>query len=123
GDKLDMKNQSKTILMNWGTSYNNIFGKNELVIEQELVRVIRILISQGYTVSIYPIWVEDIESVKRLSQKVNDDRCVVHTVVYEAKTLQKMINDSYLSINLKLHANILSAAANRPFISLAYRGK
>lgn len=34
-----------------------------------------------------------------------------------------MINDSYLSINMKLHANILSAAANRPFISLAYRGK
>ena len=120
---LEVVKEHKHILINWGTSHNNIFGRNELFIEEELVTVIRTLILQGYIISIYPIWTEDINAVKRLGQKVNDDRCNVQEVVYEAKILQKVIQNSYLSINLKLHANILAAAAGRPFISLAYRGK
>lgn len=120
---LEVAKEYKHILLNWGTSHNNIFGRNELFIEGELVTVIRALISQGYVVTIYPIWTEDINAVKRLGQKVNDSRCHVQEVVYEAKILQKLIQNSYLSINLKLHANILAASANRPFISLAYRGK
>lgn len=122
-DRLNAKADKKHILVNWGTSYNNIFGKNELKLEQELVTVIQSLLTNGYKVTIYPIWIEDIPAVKRLSEKVNDDRCHVLTEVYEAKLLQKMINSAYLTINMKLHANILSASGNRPFISLAYRGK
>lgn len=120
---LEMVKQHKHILINWGTSHNNIFGGNELAVEQELVTVIRKLISKGYTITIYPIWTEDVHAVKRLGKKVNDERCHVQEIVYEAKILQKVIHNSYLSINIKLHANILSAASNRPFISLAYRGK
>lgn len=123
GSDLKINRESKSILINWGTSYNNIFGRNELAIEEELVIVIKALITKGYIVTIYPIWTEDITSVKRLADKVDDSRCLVLTEVYEAKMLQRVINESYLSINLKLHANILAAAANRPFISLAYRGK
>lgn len=123
GDHLEVARQDKHILINWGTSYNNVFGGNELMVEQELAITIKSLISQGYIITIYPIWTEDISAVKRLGQKINDARCHVQEIVYEAKTLQKITQNSYLSINLKLHANILSAAANRPFISLAYRGK
>ncbi|MFS0864950.1 polysaccharide pyruvyl transferase family protein [Fredinandcohnia sp. 179-A 10B2 NHS] len=123
GDQLEIDENSRNVLVNWGTSYNNVFGRNELAVEDELVVVIHSLISKGYTVTVYPIWTEDIAHVRRLAQKVNDNRCEVITEVYEAKILQKLISKSYLSINFKLHANILSASANRPFISLAYRGK
>lgn len=124
GEKIKLINQlNKAILVNWGTSYNNIFGKDEIKVEQELASVIKVLISRGYTVTVYPIWIEDIKPVKRLVELVNDERCQAITQVYEAKILQKLIAQSYMTINLKLHANILSASANRPFISLAYRGK
>lgn len=124
-DKLKVDNcgRKRSILINWGTSNNNIFGGNELAVEEELVTVIHSLILKGYTVTVYPIWTEDINSVKRLAGKVNDNRCQAITEVYEAKILQKLISQSYFSINLKLHANILSAAADKPFILLAYRGK
>lgn len=114
---------NKNILINWGTSYNNIFGKDEYKVEQILAETIRKLISRGFKITVYPIWTEDIEPVKRLVQTVNNDRCQALTEVYEAKILQNIISQSYITINLKLHANILSASANRPFISLAYRGK
>lgn len=114
---------NKQILINWGTSYNHIFGYNELQVEQELVDVTHQLLTRGYTVRIYPIWTEDIPAVKRLATKVNDDNCTAQTVVLDAKALHQTILNSYFSINLKLHANIFAASANKPFISLAYRGK
>lgn len=115
--------KDKDILINWGTSYNQIFGFNELRVENELVKLAKKLISEGYTITIYPIWTEDIGPVKRLAQKINDPHCHIIEEVYNAKELQQLIASSILTINMKLHANILSASANVPFISLAYRGK
>lgn len=117
------KVQNKTILINWGTSYNNIFGKNEEQVENELVKVAKKLLADGYNITIYPIWTEDIDPVKRLGRKIDNSSCEIITEVYNAKRMQTLIQTSYLTINLKLHANILSASANVPFISLAYRGK
>ncbi|WML31550.1 polysaccharide pyruvyl transferase family protein [Neobacillus sp. OS1-32] len=123
GEQQDLVKNNKNILINWGTFYNNIFGQNEEKVEQELASVANLLISNGYSITIYPIWTEDIEPVKRLGQKINNKKCQIISEVYDAKTLQKLISQSYMTINLKLHANILSASANVPFISLAYRGK
>ncbi len=123
GDKMDNTNNNKLILINWGTSYNSIFGNNEENVENELVKVIHELLAKGYKVKVYPIWTEDILAVQKLTAKVADKRCEAQTVVYDAKGTQKVIQDSFLTINMKLHANILSASANKPFISLAYRGK
>lgn len=117
------KNNTRNILINWGTVYNQIFGRSELTLENELVSTIEKLIQKGYHITIYPIWTEDIHAVQRLAKRVNHVECSVYTTVYEAKILNEMIQQSYLSINLKLHGNVLSAAANTPFISLAYRGK
>lgn len=118
----EIKNR-KNILINWGTSHNNVFGKNEKYIEELLVKVVKTLIRNGYTITVYPIWNEDIEPVKQLVNKINNKNCIGISEVYNALRLQNMINESYLTINLKLHANILSASGNVPFISLAYRGK
>lgn len=123
GDIMNSSNNKKQILINWGTSYNNIFGRNEEKVENELVKVIHHLLAQGYNVKIYPIWTGDILAVQKLTAKVADKRCEAQTVVYDAKGTQKVIQNSFLTINMKLHANILSASANKPFISLAYRGK
>lgn len=123
GERTYQNRRNKKILINWGTSYNNIFGQNEETVEDELVGIAKSLIEKGYLITIYPIWSEDIKPVKRLWKKINDKNCEAITEVYDAETLQKLISESYMTINLKLHANILSASANVPFISIAYRGK
>lgn len=69
-DHLVTNNEHKHILINWGTSYNNVFGGNELIVEQELITVIKTLISKGYVITIYPIWTEDIGAVKQLGKKL-----------------------------------------------------
>lgn len=117
------RSDSKQILINWGTAYNRIFGFNESYIEQQLTIVIRDLLKKGYSIKLYPIWINDISAVNQLKEKINDNRCLAQLKVLDAKTTQKMILDSYLTINFKLHPNIFSASANKPFISFAYRGK
>lgn len=123
GNQVQKIEREKRIIVNWGTAYQHVFGQNEIYVENELVKVIGTLITIGYKVDIYPIWIEDIEAVKRLTSKVNHPACKMYSVVNEAKILRKIIQKSYMSINFKLHANILSASTNTPFISLAYRGK
>ncbi|AQQ53379.1 polysaccharide pyruvyl transferase family protein [Planococcus lenghuensis] len=123
GDKLEKKADRNIILVNWGTSNNNIFGKNEAAVEAEMVAAIRSLTAKGYDVLCYPIWTEDIKHVKQLAEKIDDPRCHAISEVYEPQLLQKLISEAYLTINFKLHANIMSASGDRPFVSLAYRGK
>lgn len=117
------KEHQRHILVNWGTAYNHLPKVTEAKLANEMKLAITALIQQGYYISIYPIWTEDIPSVKLLAEQVNHSRCTALTRVYEAKTMMKMLEQSYVTINLKLHGNILSAAANRPFICLAYGGK
>src|SRR5690625_1010073 len=114
---------SKEVFVNWGTSYNHIFGNNELLVEHELVKVIHHLLDEGYKITIYPIWTEDRIAVKRLASKINRPNCTYYSIVYDAQTLLKILRNCHFSINVKLHANILAASVNKPFISLAYRGK
>lgn len=111
------------IVVNWGTSNNNIFGTDEERVEEQLEIVIQILLNRGYSISLYPIWTKDIAHVKKLGSKFTEGKLTIIDEVYDAKGLVNFIGKHYFSINMKLHANILSAAMNRPFISLAYRGK
>ncbi len=120
---LSPSTDKKEILINWGTSYNHIFGYDEPRLQQELMSVIHHLIAQGFKIIVYPIWTEDIPAAIKLAEKVNDPDCFVQKVVLDAKSLQQFIQKCFFSINFKLHANIFAASADKPFISLAYRGK
>lgn len=114
---------TKTILVNWGTSNNNIFGKDEIKLRNQIEIAIQILLNKGYKVVVYPIWVKDIPFVIDLANAFTDENFTVITEVFDADGINDLINQSFMTLNFKLHANILSAAMNRPFISLAYRGK
>lgn len=113
----------RNVLINLGTAGNNILGKNEEQVEEQLEIFTQILLNRGYNVTIYPIWVQDINTVVKFGDKFIDSNLTVIKEVVEAKTLINMIKNYDITINMKLHANILSAAENVPFISIGYRGK
>ena len=65
----------------------------------------------------------DIDACKRLGSKLKSERISCATTVFSAESLYRLIKTCRLSIDFKLHAGIISAAAQRPPISLAYRLK
>lgn len=112
------------VAVNWGTTYNKLFGFNEDRLEEQLLESCLYLISKGYHIVIYPMWDKDIQSCRKLYSRLNNNEQVtLIPEVCNSSQVYSFLSKCHFSINLKLHANILSAAAITPFIQLAYRSK
>lgn len=108
------------VLINWGTSFNNILGNDEENAKYHLEIATQILLNRGYKVAVYPIWTEDIEICKKFISNFKNEDIICLNKVYDVYGIASLINMSKFTINFKLHANILSMALKKPFISLAY---
>lgn len=116
--------QAPLIAINWGTTFNKLFGYNEALVEDQLIESCFYLISKGYHIVIYPMWDQDIESCRNLYHRLNNkDSVTFIPEVCSSSQIYSFLGKCHFSINLKLHANILSAAAFTPFIQIAYRSK
>ena len=116
--------RGKWIGINWGTSYNKIFGGSELQVEDQLVKLIKKLIRRGYRIYLYLVWWRDRKPVQRLYNKIGDQRNVLFDPnIYHYLDLFSILKQCVFTINFKLHANVMSAVANVPFVALGYRMK
>jgi hypothetical protein len=124
GSGIELGRKLRTIGVNWGTAYNRIFGGNEEQVENQLAKALRQLLAEGYAVHVYPVWGPDREACKRLCGKLNGHpRVTYDPTLYHHEDLLEQLQTYALTINFKLHANFLSAAAGVPFICLGYRFK
>ncbi|KDE49954.1 polysaccharide pyruvyl transferase family protein [Geobacillus sp. CAMR5420] len=91
-------NKEKTIGINWGTTYNRLFGQHETLVEDTLARAAKMWIASGYRIHLYIVWPNDRSACERLQPLA-------------------------ATVNFKLHANLLSLAAGVPAVMLGYRFK
>jgi polysaccharide pyruvyl transferase WcaK-like protein len=112
------------VAVNWGTSYNRIYGGDESRVEEELVKALKQLILDGYRIYVYHVWGADKKPCDRLAAKLNDP-LYVRTAprVYNQYELISLLSVCRFSINFKLHPNLLSSIADVPFVALGYRFK
>lgn len=114
----------KTIGVNWGTSFNNIYGQDELKVEDQLANALNQLIEKDYTIYLYTVWQSDYEAMDRLYSKLNKtENVILDKTLYSHNELLGILKNFTFTINFKLHPNYLSLAANVPFIALGYRFK
>ncbi|SDW03506.1 polysaccharide pyruvyl transferase family protein [Paenibacillus sp. CF384] len=119
-----VQGKHRTIGINWGTSYNRIYGGDEAQVEDALARTCRSLLALGYNLHLYSVWGPDQEGLARLYSKLGHDESVTYDPkVYAAADYVRLLSEFEATINLKLHANLLSAAANVPFVCIGYRFK
>ncbi|MDP9743320.1 UNVERIFIED_ORG: polysaccharide pyruvyl transferase WcaK-like protein [Bacillus sp. B2I3] len=119
-----IRKKEKIAAINWGTTFNRLYGQDEAAIENALLQVSRKLIKSGYKILLYVVWGSDREASKRLYDKLNDPLNVTYDPsLYSEEELIEKLSVCSLSINFKLHANILSLAGNVPCIALGYRFK
>ncbi|WP_432694415.1 polysaccharide pyruvyl transferase family protein (plasmid) [Priestia aryabhattai] len=123
-DKVNIEKKEKLIGLNWGTTYKQLYGNSEIGLENKLVIVSKKLIEQGYKILIYTVWSNDLRACQRLFNKINDAQNVTFDKkLYTEQELISILSSCNLTINFKLHPNLLSLAANVPSIALGYRFK
>ncbi|NMB01934.1 MAG: polysaccharide pyruvyl transferase family protein [Firmicutes bacterium] len=111
------------VAVNWGTASNRVLGENEQEVALDLATVLSELTSD-YTIVIYPVWKRDVNACAKLSSLIEgQDAVYCLNRVPTITELTDLYMRSLFSINMKLHANVFSAALGVPFICLAYRMK
>jgi polysaccharide pyruvyl transferase WcaK-like protein len=114
----------KTIGINWGTTYNRLFGQNEALVEDALVRAAKTWIDAGYRIYLYIVWPSDRSACERLYKKINcPERVTFDRTLYNEQQLIERLCPLTATVNFKLHANLLSLAARVPAVMLGYRFK
>lgn len=122
--KIKSNSEDKIVALNWGTSYNKIYGKDEKYVENQLAELCKMLLAQNYKIYMYVMWPEDISFSKSLYNKIEStNNVILDTNLHSAEELLRILQQCSLSINFKLHGNIISAAAGLPFVCLGYRFK
>lgn len=117
--------QSKKVIgLNWGTAGSNIYGNNEIIVENQLANALKSLIQTGYKLYMFVVWQNDILPSERLYNKVNDPQNIIlDKKLYNQKELMNLIGNFTFTLNYKLHANYISLASKIPFIAIGYRFK
>ena len=116
--------REKVIGINWGTTFNRLYGANEQLVEEQLVEAAKHLLNKGYKLMIYTVWTDDIPHCERLYTKINNpDNVLLDKTLYTEQQLIEKLSGCVATINFKLHANLLSLTANVPAIALGYRFK
>jgi hypothetical protein len=108
--------------LNAGDCQGRLFGHQEAV-QDSLASAARWLRKSGHHVEIIPVWVKDVEACNDVARRAQLDRSLVSPVCYSQAAFLSLLERLDLLVSLKLHAGILAAAANVPFVSLEYRPK
>jgi polysaccharide pyruvyl transferase WcaK-like protein len=114
----------KIIAVNWGTTQNILFGYDEYKLKNQIIKACTNLLKKGYQIVIFPMWDLDVPHCKELYESIKKKGKVTFIPeVCTASQIYSFLSLCHFSLNLKLHANVLSASSGTPFFQLAYRSK
>lgn len=108
--------------INTGDCSGKMWGNPESV-EECLLALVRWLRQSRHQIEVFPVWQKDVQACEDLARRSELDRSVVHPVYYTAESFLRGVENLDLMVCLKLHAGVLAAAANVPFVSLEYQPK
>ena len=108
--------------INPGDCSGKMWGRADDV-QESLIALARWLRKSGHQIAIVPVWQNDVEACLDVARRAGLDRSVISPVCYTRQAFLGWVEKLDLLVCLKLHAGILAAAANVPFVSLEYQPK
>jgi hypothetical protein len=108
--------------INTGDCVERLWGRAEGV-QSALAALAVWLAKSGHQVEIIPVWPKDVEACVDIARRAKLDQSVVSSVCWSREAFMSRIEQLDVMVCLKLHAGILAAAANVPFVSLEYQPK
>ena len=112
-----LEKRNNRIAINIGAGFSkSSWGSRDRVIK-ELSKVCIVLKNRGYEVVLIPFWKNNMQDVENLSEKTGVS---IFKEWQDIEATLNLISNCKIFIGEKLHSLVFSAAANTPFIGLAY---
>lgn len=119
-----LEKKKNLIGINWGSTMNNIYGGSEAKVKKHLVNAMNQLMNEGYEFFLYSVWKDDLVPCQKLYQQLNaPEHVFFNKKLYSEQELMSELSACTLTINFKLHPNLLSLSAGTPAIALGHRFK
>jgi polysaccharide pyruvyl transferase WcaK-like protein len=107
----------KRIGINCGDTPGFMWGNRAAILEQ-LGLLVRHLLTEGHSVELFAVWPEDLRSCEEVARSAGIGLSRTAPALLTPEAFLRRVVEYDLVIALKLHAGILAAAANVPFIQL-----
>jgi len=111
------------VALNIGDTCNNLIGTEEHVLEETVKLVNKIISINREIVVLFSMWEPDVRFLHEVKNRVNSNKVIVRPFTDNPVSVLKFLRNARVVIGMKLHAVVLAAAAERPFVSIAYREK
>ena len=122
--RVALARQSGSIAINVGTSYGNIYGKDEPYVISETARAIRDLVPKGLSVTLFPVWQQDLGNQASFSALCEGEGSLGQLPLFaDYRVLAGHLSRFDLVIGMKLHSLVFAAIAATPMVAIAYRDK
>ena len=108
--------------INTGDCSGNLWGRMDDV-QESLTKLVLWLEASGHQIEFIPVWPKDVGPCVDVARKAGLERSVVGPVLSSHTAFLSKIETFDIVVALKLHAAILSAVANIPFVLLGYQPK
>jgi polysaccharide pyruvyl transferase WcaK-like protein len=105
------------IAINVGAAFSKFSWESGDRVLRELSKVCEVLKNKGYEIVLIPFWKNNMQDVENLSKKVGVG---IFEKWQDIEATLNLISNCKIFIGEKLHSLVFSAAANTPFIGLAY---
>jgi hypothetical protein len=105
------------IAINVGAAFSKFSWESGDRVLRELSKVCSVLKNKGYEIVLIPFWKNNMQDVENLSKKVGVG---IFEKWQDIEATLNLISNCKIFIGEKLHSLVFSAAANTPFIGLAY---
>jgi polysaccharide pyruvyl transferase WcaK-like protein len=108
---------SNRVAINIGDAKAQYSSKSRSKVVKEMTEVCNVLKSTGYELIIVPFWKDNLDDIQDLSEGA---QIQVFSNWQDVEATMNLLSSCEILIGEKLHSIVLSAAANTPFIGLAY---
>ncbi|MBI4167043.1 MAG: polysaccharide pyruvyl transferase family protein [Acidobacteria bacterium] len=122
GRRSSRSRPQRRIGINWGSPAGGMWG-DEKAVEKALANVARELHRAGTEIEILPICPQDVLSCRRIAELAGLAADCIHPVFASVKQYVHATERLDLLVALKLHAAVLAAAGNLPFVMLEHQPK
>lgn len=112
-----LERSSNRIAINIGDARAGYSSKSRSKVVKELAKVCHVLKANGYELILVPFWKDNIEDIRSLSEEVH---IRIFANWQDIGATMNLLSSCKIFIGEKLHSLVFSAAANTPFIGLAY---